>query len=382
MAQFTDTYFSMIGRVRSQRPGVSASLVGTWLNERIRTALDMRTYWADLLTHGVLSIPNFYSTGTVNVTLGSNIVTGIATAWPVNDLVNTTVAAGIPEIGYLEVTPVSMANINVDTYLYVDAAGTPETVAVIGVTPSTFTAQFQFVHAAACTLTTSSLAGMQFRLDESSPIFTATSFQSPTQLTTDIPWGNSSVANSAYQLVKAYFTIAPDLKDVLFVLDQLQGIPLRIHVPCMEVNWRDPQRSATGPPLSVVDLAPSAGGSMQYELWPWQFGPYQLGFIYQKQWPPMVRDTDKPPWFINPTTWIYGALADAYNHKINKQDEFHDQKLAAVYEARFRGAIDDAINADESKFQRAYQFNFEQLFGAAGAMFWQSHDPDVMAWNL
>lgn len=374
----------------SFRPGVDRNLVQGWLNDRVRQALDSRTYWADLLSHGVLPIPNFYNSGTVNVTTGSTIVTGgipdtngNTTSWPINDKVNTTVAAGINEIGYVTVQPVSMQSIQPDTFLYVDAAGTPETVAVVRTTATTFTAQFRYVHATlGTTLTSSSLTGQQFRLDESNPIFTVTSVQNANQLTLDLPWGNAAVTNSAYQIVKAYFTFAPDLKDLLFCIDAIQGIPLRIHVSVMEINWRDPQRSSTGPPLSVVDLAPSAGGSMQYELWPWQFGAYQLGFIYQKQWPDMLNDTDRPPWFINPSVFYYGALADALNFKVNEKDIYHNPKLAAYYEQRFMQGLEDAKNADESKFQRAFDFNFEQLFGSAGANFWQNHDPDVMSWNL
>lgn len=368
----------------SFRPGVDRNLVQGWLNDRVRQALDSRTYWSDLLSHGVLSIPNFYNTGNVTVNTGSKVVVGDGTnAWPVNDKVNTTVVAGINEIGYVVVTPLSMQNIATDTYLYVDAAGTPETVVVVRTTATTFTAQFQFVHTAPnTTLTSSSLSGMQFRTDESSPVFTVTSVQSSTMLTLDLPWGYMTLVNTAYQIVKSYFTLAPDLKDVLYVIDAYQGIPLRLHVAVEEINWRDPQRSSTGPPLAVVDLAPSAGGSMQYELWPWQFSSYQLGFIYYKQWPDMLLDTDRPPWFINPSIFMFGALADALNFRVNEKDIYHNPKLAMHYEARFQQGMEDARNADESKAQRGYSFDFEQLFGAAGAQFWRSHDPDLCAWNL
>ena len=382
MAQFSDDLYSLTGRVASIRPNLSEITIQQFINDRIRQVLDSRTYWSDLLSHGVLSVPNFYKTGTVNMTVNSPLVTGTGTAWPINDVVNTTVAAGIADIGYVEVTPVSMIGIAVDTYLYVDAAGTPETVAVIEVTPSTFIAKFAGTHAAGCTLTSSSLTGMQFRLGNGTPIFTVASVQDATDLTLDMPWGNASVTNQAYQIVKAYFTLAPDLKEVLFVLDQIQGIPLRIHVSSIEINWRDPQRSSTGPPLALVDLAPSAGGSMQHELWPWQFGSYQLGFIYMRQWPELKRDTDRPPWFINPTILYHGAVADALRVKINDKDVYHNPQMAMDYEQRFLGGLEMAKNADESKAERDYQFQYDQLFGAAGANFWQSHDPDVMSWNF
>jgi hypothetical protein len=57
-------------------------------------------------------------------------VTGTNTAWPTNDVVNTTMNNGVMTPGYNEMTPSDMTNIAVDRYLYVSDGGFSEVVAV------------------------------------------------------------------------------------------------------------------------------------------------------------------------------------------------------------------------------------------------------------
>jgi len=120
----------------------------------------------------------------------------------------------------------------------------------------------------------------------------------------------------------------------------------------------------------------------QYELWPVQTSARQLQILYYRQWPEMVSDTDRPPWFLNPSILVHGALADAFRFRRGKDDAYYSPDLAMQYEARFMQGMQDAINNDESKFQRAYSFKYENVFGAGGANFWRSHDSDLVYWNL
>jgi hypothetical protein len=124
--QFSDDLFKLRGRVISARPNVQPDFVNNALNDRLRQILDHRTFWADLMKFGILPFPDPYTTGTISVAAADATVTGSGTAWPVSDVVNTTIAAGVPEFGYAEVTPVSMAGITPQSILYVDAAGTPD----------------------------------------------------------------------------------------------------------------------------------------------------------------------------------------------------------------------------------------------------------------
>jgi hypothetical protein len=382
MPMFADNLFTLRGRVRMFRPNASGPQVDAWINDRIRQIIDSRTYWADLLATGVLSVPNQYITGTVSLTPGSAVVTGVSTAWPVSDVVNTTLSAAVTETNWVDATPTAMTGIAPDRTLYVDSTTSAEAVPVAETTGTTFNGKFTKAHAAGATVLCSSLAGRQFRLGVGNPIYTVRAVHSTTELELTVPWSGAAVSASAYQILGMYYTMAVDLKDTLLVLDPQQGIPIRTHVPLAEVNWRDPQRSSSGPPCSLVDFMPNECGNMQYELWPPQTSAYQIPYVYTRQWPQLYRDTDRPPWFLNPTVLVHGAIADALRFKVNKDDPFHNPALAREYEARFLQGVEDAKNADESKAQSAFQSRYDMLFGAGGANFWQSHDPDLSAWNV
>src|SRR3954466_3301897 len=105
MSQFTDDLFRLRGRVMAARPMATSDFVQNALNDRMRSILDSRTYWADLMKFGNLSIPDPYTTGTISLDTRSAIVTGVGTTWPVNDVVNTTLPGGVQEFGFVEVTP-------------------------------------------------------------------------------------------------------------------------------------------------------------------------------------------------------------------------------------------------------------------------------------
>lgn len=373
----------MVGRIRNFRPSVSEPQVTGWINDRIRQAIDRRTFWSDLLAAGVISLPDAFDDGTVSLTTGSAIVTGVTTGWPVSDVVNATFTSDILDYGYAEATPDDMTGMEVGRYLYVDAAETPpipETVPIIEVRRATIIAKFLQAHAATATVTASSLAGLQFRVGRGYPTFTVKSVHADDELELDLPWGGPALTGVSYQILKAYIVFGSDTKDILSVVDQASGRPLRIHVPQVEIAWRDPQRASSGPPQLIVDLSPDAAGNMLYEVWPWQTTARQLGYIYMRQWPELVDENDRPPHFINPSVFIHGALADALRFKRDGKDPFFDPALAREYEARFEQGLMDAYNADESKSQHAYDYNFRQISGiGGGANFWQSHDPDLMA---
>ncbi len=367
----------MVGRVRMFRSNVSEVNIIGWLNDRVRQAIDRRPYWADLLRPGVLSVPSAYNTGTVSAATGSEIVTGVATAWPVNDVINTTIIEAVIDYGYVEVTPVLMTGMAVGQTLYVDTGASAEAVQVIEVKRATIVAKFTKSHTAGTTATSSSLVGRQFRFGSGAPIFTIRSVHSATELELTTPWGGDVLTGSSYEIVKMYYVLGSDVKDILVMVDQQVGRPIALHMALGVVNWRDPQRMQSGPPEALVDLMPDESGNMQYELWPRQSTARQLGYVYVRQWPELVDEMDRPPHFINPSVFIHGAIADALRFKRDAKDPFHNPALAMQYEQRFEQGMMEAMNADESKVQRAWDFNYRQVFGSGGANFWASHDPDL-----
>ncbi len=351
MAQFGDTLGSLRGRVQSARPKIGADFVTNAINDRLRQILDHRTFWADLLKFGVLSFPDAYTTGTVSVATASKTVTGVATAWPVNDVVNTTIPDGVPEFGYVEVTPASMSGITENSLLYVDAAGDPEVVPVIQVNRTSFVAKFAKQHDPGCTITQSSLANRQFRISESYPIFTVAAVISATSLELTVAWGGLALATQTYTIKLMYVYLAGDLKAIIAMKDEETGYPVRTHVAMEEADYLDPQRSqVSGSPwYSLVDLGANDQGNMLYEMWPAPSTARQFSYAYWKQWPDLVVDTDRPPPFINPSILFYGALADAKMMRLSRDDPYYDPDGARYYEQRFQQALQEAKNADEAK---------------------------------
>ncbi len=382
MANYSDNLASMVGRVRQVKPNAPSNQIRNQINDRIRFIIDQEMFWADLVANTVLSCPLAYVTGQASLFTGSKVVAGTATAWPTHDLSNTTIPNGVPQQGTVQtVTPADMAGIVVNSFLYVDAGGTPETVAVLSTTPSSFTARFAYRHNANCAVTQSSLSGLQLKMGSQYPIFTVTSVHTSTELEIDVAWGTSDLLTAGYSIVKIYFTIADDMKDILNVWDPTQGRPMSFHKSQDYLNYRDPQRMATGVPQMLADFLPTAAGTMRYELWPHQTIPYQIPVLYCRQWPEMRNPTDQPPWFINPSMIIDGAVADAL--RINNaqvggdmQDPYFNLKAAEVYEAKFAKGLQAAIGANQSKALNALE-PYRRWFGFVPGGSWnQSHLTD------
>lgn len=395
MAQTNETLFTLRGRVRQFRKGIDETQVDNFINDRIKQAMDFREYWSSNMRKGVTSIPNAYITGTVSVTTGSNIVRGVGCNFPVSDVVNATLPNGITELGYQDVEPNTMAGINYRSILYVDGSGAegaqPEAVPVAQVQgqgqfwqPNTgfgFNGEFRLYHNQNCTITQSSLAGQQFRLGQGSPIYTVLAVIDANTLMLDQPWGNAPLSGQAYQIYRIYFDFGPNVQAVFWVLDQIQGLPLRLKTSVRAANWQDPQRLTSGNPLSLVDAQPSVNGIIQFEVWPQQTVVYQLQYCVYEYWGPLVNDNDRPPWFLNPTMLYHGALADALRFKVNEKDPFHNPKLADSYESRFLAELQLASNADEAKVMREYQESLRILY-PGGANFDQDHDFDSFTGNF
>lgn len=70
----------MIGHVLAWNPDCNAADVTTLINNAYRSIVDLRL-WAGLLVKGQVSVPNVYSTGTVQVTYGDTRIVGFGTTF-------------------------------------------------------------------------------------------------------------------------------------------------------------------------------------------------------------------------------------------------------------------------------------------------------------
>jgi hypothetical protein len=251
----------------------------------------------------------------------------------------------------VEVTPNSMTGITANSMLYVDAIGKPEVVPVVQVNRTSFIAYFGQTHQSSCTITQSSLANQQFRIGSSYPVFTVGAVADSGTLLLTLPWGSTGLTGQTYTIQLMYVMLANDIQAIIAMKDEQTGYPVRLHVPLAEADFRDPQRTnVTGNPwFSLVDRGANDQGNMTYELWPAPTVQRQFSYYYHKKWPELVKDTDRPPSFINPSILFYGALADAKLMRTQKEDPYYDPNGAQVYEAKFEQAVQVAVNADEAK---------------------------------
>ena len=380
MPQYTETLKNLIGAVRQQKPNAPPDNIVNWLNWRMRQLLDFRTYWAGLITRGTLNCPAAYNTGTVSTTIGSTTVTGTATAWPTNDVVNTTLSAAVTRPGFQSATPASMTGINTFTTLYIGGAN-PEVVAPSSVTTGVFWANFTLTHSSGDPITCSSLVGRQFKPGFQYPVFTITAVPTATSMIVDQAWAGTALSSATYNIIKMYYVFATDLKGLMSVVDPQQGIELQLHYPLTQMNWDDPQRSSTNLPQYVVDHSVDANGNAVYELWPPPTTAYVLYFLYYKQWPDMKADGDTPPPFMNPAVIAYGAIADALRTKVQPNDPYYDLQSAQAWEGRFMAGAEAMMNADNDKFQQAYTWPPRAMGLPGGNTFWVSHDSEVWSGN-
>lgn len=377
MAAAKATLFSVRSKVLQFRNGISPSLVDKFINDRVRELMDSRNYWSDLVLKGVLAVPDAWRAGTVSVAPGSPLVTGTGTGWPVNDLTNTIIRDGIFETGNQEVFPAVMDGITEDSILLVDAESGPpvqEIVAVNQVTPNSFWAVFMNSHNQDCTVQQSSLRNRQFRMGANNPIFDVLAVLDPQTLVINQPWGGLATFNQQYNIPQMYYPIVPNVRMFRSVVDRQQGIPILTNVQIDNINWQDPQRTASGDPEVFADLGASRNGLSLYELWPCQLNARQIDWILYVDWPELVNDTDRLPWFINPAVFENGAIADALRYRNGKEDYLHNPVMARDYEAKFKEGMEKAINADESKMQADYSGPSPLgIGGGPGTLYNQSH---------
>ena len=380
--QYTTSLGELVGRVRAIKPNLPPTVAQDFVNDRIRLILDRQPCWSGNFEETILYIPPIYNTGTISFTQNSRTITGSGTVWPVSDVVNTTISAGVLRPGFQTVTPASMSGITADSYLYVDAGGTPEIVSVIYVGPTSFTAIFESAHSAGCTVTSSSFAGRQLRCGNTFPIFTIEAVVSSTQAILDMQWKASAQASVGYTIRQMYYTVAPDVKMLSAVVDQAQGIPpLRIDVPITEINRIDPQRVSTGYPQILANRGTNANGNMQWEIWPSPQEERQLRVFYFKQPPKLTTEGDRIPAFMNPTVLFYGAMADAFRIKIGPDDAFYDPRASRDYEQKFEAAYLDMAQADNEKLQQQFVTRGAGSGMPGGADWNRSHSIDALMYS-
>lgn len=373
MPSTSRTLYDMIGEVKHIKRNASPEFVTGRLNSRIRELIDARPYWADLGEMRIIAVPDDYDTGTIAVTSGSASIVGTGTAWPVADIVNTTIPDGVTATGYCRIYPLSMVGISEDSILYVDASGVPEAVAVVEVFDDSFIASFRYTHNPLCTLTQSSLVGRQFKVADE-PLFDVRAIVSVTELLIETTWGSVDSSDLAYSIFKNRFNIGSDVRMIHGAQDTRQGRPLARDITAEHLQVRDPRRDDAMDPIALVDYQAGPNRAMLYELWPRATSARQIQVFISKQWPEMKERDDRPPPFINPQIIIDGATADALRQRVDADDPYFNPNLAREFDAKFNRGFVMAVNADSGRHMRDLQTRAGALLnGGFGGNWDQTH---------
>ena len=390
MLYANDNLATLTGAVLNVKPNCDPSLAQTFINQRLRSLLDMRVFWAGGTQRGVVSVPQSYNVGNITTALGSNVVTGVGTSWPVNDIVSTSLTSNIRQPGLQVVSPASMQNISVDTWLYVGAGGPkPEVVYVLSTTPTTFTASFSYPHNTAETITCSSFAGRTMRFGFQIPNYLITAIVDPSTLLIEFPFAGTALTNVSYTILKNLYIFAPRLKALLSVVDPYQATELITNYPIQNLNAEDPQRTSIDFPRVVATHSISPAGSALFEVWPSPTQARQLYFEYYAQPEDLVAPGDRPPAYLNPQVIVMGAIADALRTKIgvdsaapdSAMDPYYDPAVADIWEQRFAQGAENLCNADNNLYNQQYTWRKTQFGFPSGANWARSHDWDAFMGN-
>lgn len=362
------TLWKLRGRLKELKANVPKELADQAINAAIQNVVDGRR-WADLLRLGNIAIPAPYTTGTVTTAQGSRFVTGVGTTWPVTDAVSTTLGAVSYEVGYTEIAPADMTGITQGSYLLLDAGtGSEEVVVVSGTTPATFFALTRFAHDVGSQVWRSSFVGQQIRMGNT--VSTIRAVHSPTSLEMDLPWAGIPVTAEAYRIFQGYVTVSPTARHLIDAWDPIAGIRIGVNKTFDWLDRWDPQRSSTGNPRELVSLPASAGGVMQWAVWPSPSSQRGINILYEDGWPELQADNDITPPFLNSEIFVYSAAADVFMTKIiardGRQDMYYDPQAAQYYTGKYNEALERAVQADEGRYLQSLKRYSQMLTGGNG----------------
>lgn len=380
-----ENFRQMIDHVLGDFPHYPEQLVERSINDHVQKLIAKRP-WSGLTQYGLLAVPDEVKTGTVTTTLGSAVVTGVATGWAVNDKANTTVSITTTETGIIDMTPVSMTGIEEGVYLLIDGGqAAEEAVFVLQVTATTFQADFANVHASAETIERSSLTGLQFRTDFNSPFVTVTGVSSSTRLLLEKEWANGSATGTSYTIALVFTSFGRDLKWLYTVVNLTRRFQLIVNYTKQVLDFSDPQRAATQSTFMAVFHETDPGGSPLFELYPRPLTDKAFPFFYIKVAARMTQDNEFLPNGIRSDVVVKRVEADAFRwaqHKKVAGGIYYDPGIARDLVGESHMEIEEMAQDDDNTHIMRMMWDYRNWPMRLGSEFWQSHDADSFYGNI
>lgn len=373
-------YREIVDAVLKKFPLYDAILARQDVNDHLRTIMARRS-WSGLVKYSILSVPDQYKTGTVSVTQFSNVLDGVNTAWPVNDIVNTTLSSAPVQTGIVDMTPAVMTNIIPGRWLTIDGGNAGEEgifVISVDLQAGTFRARSNLVHPAGVTVTRGSLAGRQFRVNSLTPFVTVVGFTSPTRALIDIPWPYSTLATQSYEITMVYVSLGQDLKEILTMVNTDRQYQFYVWGQKGMLDAKDPRRATSQMPYILAFHETDPAGAPLYEVYPRPTSAAAYPYFYVRQWAPLADDNDILPNGIRSDVLVKFGKAEAARwpgHKKLEGGIYYDPKLADSLIVQAETDIAYMKNEDDSTAIMQMISSYRRWrFGGPGADYYQTDE--------
>lgn len=361
-------YRQMTDSVLARFPLYDRILANLVVNDNLREIMARRT-WSGLVKYAVLAVPDTYTTGTVAVTRDSHVVTGTSTAWPYNDVVDTTLDSQTEDTGIIDFTPGSMTGIIAGRWLTIDGGNTNEEavfVIAIDAAAGTFRARSTKVHAASVTIQCGSYAGRQFRVNSNTPFLTATGFTSATRMLTDMPWAYSTLTGQSYEITMVFVSLGQDVKELLTMVNPQMQFQFQINGQKAMLDAQDPRRNVASMSWILAYHSVDPAGSPLYEIYPRPTSVGAFPYFYMQAWPPLVEDNDILPNGIRSDILVKMGMMEAARwpgHKKLDGGIYYDPGLGVKLSEEIEREIERMKLEDDSTaiMQMIYQYKSWRL---------------------
>lgn len=226
---------------------------------------------------------------------------------------------------------------------------------------------------------TAALVGRQFMSGTTGPYYTITDVPGVNTLTLERAFGGVTATGALYKIVQAYVTPPSDFWGFKSVKDPVNGWRLVVGRSQEWLDTVDPQRANAGTPWVVVNYKMSSAGIPMYELWPRMESQGSYPFLYYKQVPDLVNDTDTPIFPISGDIIKKGALADLakWQGLEDRKNPAFGLQLSNLYEREYQDALNDVMRNDQEMYLTDVMTPEESYDNLPmvpfSASFWQNH---------
>jgi len=207
----------------------------------------------------------------------------------------------------------------------------------------------------ALTVWTGAMVGRQFRIGNSTPIYTIASVTDNTTLDLSLPWGAATQAGATYNIYQAYQTPPSDFHSFITIWDPRYNWQLWRNVDQVTLNYADAQRTNLGPSYVIASREWNTTSNLpEYELWPHDVTT--TGCVYPYLYEARATDLEDSgavlPRYIRGDALLEMSLSQAarWPGTETEKNPYFEMALSRQLEARAEFMIGEMERQDDEVF--------------------------------